>query len=115
MTEYIGARNSKGTVVWIVESGIRRKLPRRFAGSKVYMHSCEFEWGYAGSGPSQLAFSLCFNALDGDLERAARIYMDFKFRHVAGFDHAGWKMTKDEVVAAIKDLEAERERKIATA
>jgi hypothetical protein len=106
--EYIGTRSPEGAVtVKVVEPGRRaRALPRY---RSVWNHSPNgFEWSYGGSGPAQLALALCIDALDRDIPRALRIYQNFKFRHVAGFQKDNWSMTKDAVLAAIQTLERER-------
>ncbi len=38
-----------------------------------------FEWGYGGSGPSQLALALCADALDDEIA-VLTIYQNFKSR-----------------------------------
>ena len=49
----------------------------------LYNHSpCGFQWGYAGSGPAQLALALCADVL-GDDARALRVYQDFKMLVIA--------------------------------
>ena len=54
-----------------------------------------FEWGYAGSGPAQLALALLADCL-GD-EKALLLYQDFKFAFVVGWPHHGWQMTEDAI------------------
>lgn len=67
-----------------------------------------FEWGYSGSGPAQLALALCIDALDGDRQRAERVYQQFKFRMIAGLSSDSWRMTQDYIVEAIRAIEQER-------
>ncbi|HZU23579.1 MAG TPA: DUF6166 domain-containing protein, partial [Terriglobales bacterium] len=79
--EYLGVRTPTGVEV-LVRHGDGRiyELPLCL---HVRDHSpTGFEWGYAGSGPSQLALALCCDALS-DNERAARVYQDFKFAFIA--------------------------------
>lgn len=64
-----------------------------------------FEWGYGGSGPSQLALALCAEAL-ADHERALRVYQHFKWQHVATFPRAGWRLTNEQIVYDVEQLEA---------
>lgn len=54
-----------------------------------------FAWGYAGSGPAQLALALLADAL-GDDELALQHYQEFKRRVVAGWG-AAWQLTATEI------------------
>lgn len=79
-----------------------RALPPR---NDLINHSPDgFEWGYGGSGPSQLALALCADAL-GDDERAKGIYQHFKWQHVAIFPQAGWRLTDEQIRIECSTLE----------
>lgn len=55
--------------------------PRR--SQKVWNHSPDgFNWGYAGSGPSQLALAICLEFFD-DNNKAAEVYQQFKNNVIA--------------------------------
>ena len=72
---------------------------------------CGFEWGYAGSGPSDLALNILNNVFkpgkDGDRgcearngvysEAAERLHIKFKDWFLAGMDKAGGIITKGEI------------------
>lgn len=45
---------------------------------KVRFHSEQFNWGYGGSGPSQLALAICLKVFKTD-----RGYQQIKFRYIA--------------------------------
>jgi hypothetical protein len=60
-----------------------------------------FEWGYAGSGPAQLA--LAADVL-GDDEAALDVYQRLKFRIVGRLPEGGWTLTEEELAAAIRAL-----------
>lgn len=80
----------------------RKPLPLRL---DLYPHSpAGFEWGYGGSGPSQLALALCADAL-GDGERALRVYQHFKWQHVLRFPQAGWRLTDEQIKIDVLMLE----------
>ena len=64
-----------------------------------------FEWGYAGSGPAQLALALLLHAT-GDAELSERLYQRFKGRYVAGWRRSDWQITADEIRAWVADVEA---------
>ena len=67
-----------------------------------------FEWGYAGSGPAQLALAVLADLLGDD--RAAEVrYQRFKFAVVARLPYAGWELTGDEVRRVLAGLDAMRE------
>jgi hypothetical protein len=55
-----------------------------------------FEWGYAGSGPAQLALALLADCL-GDEQEALEWHQDFKSAVVAGLLYAGWTLTEEEI------------------
>lgn len=76
--------------------------------SKVRNHSpTGFQWGYAGSGPAQLALAICINAVGR--ERGERVYQQFKFDVVANLTEGGdWELTEDQVVRVIEYIEKER-------
>jgi hypothetical protein len=58
-----------------------------------------FSWGYAGSGPAQLALALLADYL-GDKE-AQRLYQDFKFVIARLPQNECWKMTGGEIESAL--------------
>lgn len=81
------------------------RLPPR---NDVHDHSPDgFEWGYDGSGPTQLALALCIHALGGDVVRAQRVYMRYRSRVLAQIMSADYTLTQPEVVAVIEAIEQE--------
>jgi len=62
-----------------------------------------FEWGYGGSGPADLALSILADCLG--LERADRLYQDFKWAFVAKFQYEGWQITSDQIEAWAGEME----------
>lgn len=54
-----------------------------------------FQWGYAGSGPAQLALALLADAADDETARG--LYQIFKQEIVAKIDDDSWRMTSDEI------------------
>ena len=63
-----------------------------------------FEWGYAGSGPAQLALALLADCF-GDDAAAVEWHHDFKAAVVAGKPYAGWTLTEEEIRDTIAALE----------
>ena len=54
-------------------------------------HSDDFEWGYAGSGPSQLALAILADFLDDDC-RALRLYRQFKEDYVKRWPRSSMRL-----------------------
>ncbi len=89
----------------VLDDGSVRELPPRL---DLFSHSpTGFEWGYAGSGPAQLALALLADALRCDTS-ATRPHQPFKFRVISRLDRdAPWRMTEDDIVryaATISEL-----------
>jgi hypothetical protein len=66
-----------------------------------------FEWGYAGSGPAQLALALLADATRRDATAVA-LHQSFKFKVITPLARdRTWEMTEDDVIrhaAAISEL-----------
>jgi hypothetical protein len=76
---------------------------------RVRNHASEFNWGYGGSGPAQLALAICLDFLEGDIDRAQRVYQDFKWRVIAGLNQTGdWKMSGRYIRTMIELIEQEQ-------
>jgi hypothetical protein len=90
MKRYVGRRNA--TAADVTVDGVPLN-PRR----DLWNHSPSgFEWGYAGSGPAQLALALLADCL-GDEDEALEWYHDFKSAVVAGLPYAGWTLSEEEI------------------
>jgi hypothetical protein len=63
---------------------------------KVFDHSTEFNWGYMGSGPSQLALALLLEA-GADNDEASAWHQEFKVDHIASLKQMDFQMTGDVV------------------
>lgn len=63
---------------------------------KVWNHSPGgFSWGYAGSGPAQLALAILL-ASGIPEDDAVRLHQEFKFEFIAGLpQNAGWELDID--------------------
>ena len=96
--QYQGRR--EGHTVTVTVDG--RPLNPRF---DLWNHSpTGFEWGYGGSGPTQLALALLADCLnDGD--QALSLYQEFKFRIVASLPHRGWMLTSEQIRSAITEMQ----------
>lgn len=104
--QYVGRRvEGQGCMVIVVGSRGERALDPRI---DLRNHSPSgYEWGYAGSGPAQLALALLADALHDDA-LAVKLYQRFKFRHVVNFPRDGWAMSLEEVRAAARAIVEEK-------
>jgi hypothetical protein len=104
---YLGRRTSPigAAAVTVVEGDKNRALDPRF---DLRNHSPDgFQWGYPGSGPSQLALALLADAL-GDDEKALRFYPEFKANTVARITGDSWEMTAAGILAEVESYEKEQ-------
>ena len=104
---YRGTRGQFGASAWVAmdpsTGSTRRPLLLRL---DLRSHSpTGFEWGYAGSGPSQLALAICCDALRDD-KRAERVYQAFKREVVARWSEPSFRITLDDVLAFVQTFEA---------
>jgi hypothetical protein len=77
---------------------------------RLFNHSpTGFEWGYAGSGPAQLALAILADLL-GDAAEALRLHQEFKFLVVARLPYDGWELTEAQVLAALEQIKTEAAR-----
>lgn len=101
MRRYIAKRVGAMPHVSVEENGIKRPLDPRL---DLCNHSPDgFEWGYGGSGPSQLALAICADAL-GDDRLACRVYQTFKQEVIVNQDKAGFELRADDVLRSIERL-----------
>jgi hypothetical protein len=101
---YVGQRDLSGCSVLVTDDlsspvSEMSPLPTRL---DLFNHSpTGFEWGYGGSGPSQLALAILADAT-GDDDYALDHYHDFKRNVVAGLNHGGWCLQIGDVRAWCK-------------
>jgi hypothetical protein len=91
------ARRHNGIAdVKIVDEGRVRELPLRL---DLYNHSpTGFEWGYAGSGPAQLAIALLAEVLQDD-KTAIALHQIFKFKVIGRLERdSPWQLTERDVL-----------------
>lgn len=108
MKRYTGRRTEAGCVVLVVEDGEERQLDPRL---DLRNHSPDgLEWGYAGSGPAQLALAILADHLrtttdvlavprapDHADRLAERWHQDFKRTAIAPLEGDTWTMTAEDV------------------
>jgi hypothetical protein len=104
MISYHGSRGARtgDTLVFLNDSDAPddsesavRTLRRR---GDLADHSDGFEWGYAGSGPAQLALALLAHHTQDDA-RAVALHQRFKREVVAHFPRSGWNLNATEIDA----------------
>ena len=107
MKVYRGTQTETGAAVVVEENGNCRTLDPRF---DLRNHSpTGFNWGYAGSGPAQLALALAADVL-GDDEKAQDVYQRLEAKLVASLPAEGWSLTEDRIRSAIETIDREKPR-----
>ncbi|MBX9583677.1 MAG: hypothetical protein K2X87_25525 [Gemmataceae bacterium] len=102
---YVGERTPDGCMVTVIDAGGERPLDPRY---DLRNHSPDgYNFGYNGSGPSQLSLALLADAL-GDDGKAQDHYQRFKSRVVARLEGNSWELSQAEIVRAVAQIEAER-------
>ena len=97
MKTYEGRRRLFNTRVTVGGSQLKKRLDLR-------SHSpAEFEWGYGGSGPAQLALALLADHLDND-EEALNLYQRFKWAVIARLSLHHWTLTSDQIEEALQRI-----------
>ena len=107
MKTYIAARLKYGTAVHVsfAAEGYDEARDAGYRLRHICRHSPDgFEWGYGGSGPSDLALSILTDAVGPEL--AERHYQAFKWAVVSGLPFEGWTIKEELVRAWIEWREA---------
>ena len=90
MKQYEGKRNGNAADVTVNGQPLNPRLD-------LWNHSLTgFEWGYAGSGPAQLALALLADCLSDEQDAV-----------VAGLPYAGWTLTEEEILETLNAFENE--------
>jgi hypothetical protein len=97
MKIYTGSRNRASGVLTVLVDG--EPLLHRIRHSPT-----GFEWGYGGSGPADLALSILWDLLDGDV--ADRYYQCFKHDMIARLPGLQWILKEQEIRLWLKEKEA---------
>lgn len=96
---YVGRIGAGVRYVGVIEADDK---PRDLAlRREIIDHSLEFNWGYQGSGPAQLALAILMDALGpSQRRRAVALHQEFKRAFVARWDGVhGWDISAREVIA----------------
>ncbi len=87
---YQGVRKDGRTIVTVEKDGAISIL------SHVKHRADDFEWGFQGSGPSNLARSILTDSVGPEL--ASRHYQEFEFDIIAGFHKDEWSLSKRQIL-----------------
>ncbi|WP_020476281.1 DUF6166 domain-containing protein [Zavarzinella formosa] len=110
MKHYAGDRTPDGCEVMVLdmnhEGGGYILDPR----NDLRNHSPDgFNWGYSGSGASQLSLAILADVLEDD-SLANKLHIDFKNKVIARLDADRWTISEEDVRLAVADLAAARKR-----
>lgn len=108
MKKFIGSRADGrdcdgGFIVKVVSCGNEKAVVLSASASQALMnHSPNgFNWGYGGSGPSQLALGLLLE-VTSDSNLSLRYYQDFKWEIVANLSDT-WELSEVSILAWIQE------------
>jgi hypothetical protein len=100
MTTYTGERSRSRVVVRVDGNPLCPRFDLR-------LHSPSgFNWGYAGSGPAQLALAILADHLPSDENRALANYQHFNNRVIARLEGDRWTLRSCDVAEALAGIEA---------
>ena len=92
---YVGFRTTTGAQVYVVRDGKPNVLRH------INRHSpTGFEWGYGGSGPADLAYSILADYAGEDV--ADSLAVRFKEKVIARLPHSAWMLTEDALQAFLR-------------
>lgn len=77
------------------EAGVETNVPHRWR-----CHSLDFEWGYGGSGPADLALNIL--GLFVDPPTAYALHQPFKWDYICILPYSGGTLPADEIRAWIR-------------
>lgn len=96
---YVGLRKQAGCVVLAVDcDGSVRELGPSLRRPR--FPNDQWEWGYAGTGPANLAWALIYDAT-GDVELANEMHQHLKWDVVSGWHKPGWSLDRDELLTLL--------------
>jgi len=103
MKVYRGERTRGGTVVTVDGQLLDLRLD-------LVNHSpTGFEWGYGGSGPSQLALAILADYLQDD-SLAMHLYQEFKWKVVSGITSKKWELKESDVQVVVDKIQTGLEK-----
>jgi uncharacterized protein (DUF2249 family) len=106
MKRYEGRRRFSATKVMV------DGRPLRFRRDLQCHSPAEFEWGYGGNGPAQLALAILADHLDDDQE-ALNLYQRFKWAMIAELPRHYWKLTSSQIDQALQVIRNRKREEVA--
>jgi hypothetical protein len=104
MKTYHGSRPHSGTgpqPVYVMEESGERLLDPKFS-LQIRNHSPDgFQWGYAGSGPAQLALAMLLDHFNQNVGHALAVYQKFKWSVIASLPDT-WSLTSEDIDQVLK-------------
>lgn len=98
MKTYKGARSAHGCIVTVDDVPLDPRVDLQRTSH------VEFEWGYDGTGPRQLALAILADHF-GDPQKALDLHQVFMETVVAEFKGDQWMLTGDQVQSALDQVE----------
>lgn len=95
---YTGTRASDGVFVTVNGTALNPRFDLRM------FTPGEFDWGYGGSGPAQLALAILADCLQDDRQALAK-YQSFKWAVVSRLHHKVWMLTEEQILREVANLD----------
>lgn len=93
--------------VFVKEGFFQKKKPLDIRLDLLNWSPSGFNWGFSGSGPTQLAFAILLDLM-GDKEKAISLCSDFMSKVISKLKMGKrWKLRGDEITKAIMEIETE--------
>ena len=106
MKRYEGRRRFSATKVTV------DGRPLRFRRDLQCHSPAEFEWGYGGGGPAQLALAILADHLDDDQE-ALNLYQRFKWAVIAELPRHYWVLNSSQIDQALQIIRNREREEVA--
>jgi Family of unknown function (DUF6166) len=100
---YYGFDDSKGAVAVFVSSPGQQMRPLPLRCDIVNHSPTGFSWGYAGSGPAQLALAILADYF-GCAHAARPLHQLFKFAAISGIQEKHWSIAGSDIACVFEKL-----------
>lgn len=118
---YAGRQSGDRITVLVIDKGVQGRMLPIAPSQAVFNHSSEFNWGYGGSGPSQLALAILLHHVgetpleervlpDTAPSQALRFYQMFKNDFVSQWGN-NWEIKSSEIQGWLRQVVAQAETK----
>jgi len=100
---YYGFDDGKGALAVFVSAPGQQMRPLPLRCDLVNHSPTGFSWGYAGSGPAQLALAILADYF-GCSHAARALHQLFKFAAISGIQEKHWSMTGSDIACVLEKL-----------